>query len=105
MNDQVDQEVVCSSELLLGDRVQCDGLGDKFPESDILFVLLEEGLNFGTDVEVLCKFLSKILERTFDKDHLGCGSHVVKTLGNTMEGKGDGVVFKGPSGGCPRFHF
>lgn len=93
LDDKVDQKIVRSSELFLRCAVERNRCGYELLESIILLVLIEEGLNIGSDVQVFSQFLGQIGERPVNKDLRCRGRHIVEVYGDTVDFVFDGVDF------------
>lgn len=76
LNDEIDKQIVCGSELLLGGGVEGGRGGNESLEGVILLVLIEEGLDFVSNIEVLGQFLRKVCEGAVDEDLLNRGRHL-----------------------------
>jgi hypothetical protein len=77
LQDQVDEKIIRSSELLLGRGIQSHRGRDELFEHIVLFVLLQEVTHWS--IQIVAKLLREIRKGSIDENMLGYGRHVVKS--------------------------
>ena len=71
LENQVNQQIVCSRKLLLRGRVEGDRSRDNLLKCLIFLIVVDEGLDLFGDIEILADLESQISKVAVDKDVLG----------------------------------